>query len=179
MLPQADHLPAVSSETPEVPAVPGPVGCDLVPPLRTKLVLPQREPPPVPEIPIDEDGKAESSEHDVRSARKILGVSREAEAEQSQSPDHDPLGRGVLPLDPGHDGTSRLGTHDVPSVGPRHRSVLADVVILAIELIWRSGYDYADICRAVEAKLTENKARAWPPVTTDGVIEHMKTPGVS
>jgi hypothetical protein len=84
MLPQADHLPAVSAETLEVPAIPGPVGCDLVSPLRTELVLPQREPPPVLEIPIDEDSKAKSSEHDIRSAREILGVSREAKAEQSR-----------------------------------------------------------------------------------------------
>lgn len=38
----------------------------------------------------------------------------------------------------------------------------ADVVILALDGAWRSGFTPAQICRAIEQKQATNMAREWP-----------------
>jgi hypothetical protein len=65
-------------------------------------VLPEREPPPVPEISIDEDGELEPPKYNVRPTGKILRMLRKVEAESSEATSHDQLWRSILPLDPGH-----------------------------------------------------------------------------
>jgi hypothetical protein len=53
---------------PEITLVPLPRGCDLLPPFGRKFVLPERESPAMPEIPVDENRKPSSTKHDVGAA---------------------------------------------------------------------------------------------------------------
>lgn len=43
-----------------------------------------------------------------------------------------------------------------------------DVLILALDLCWRSGVPFDDIELALHAKMTKNEARKWPPVGSIG-----------
>jgi hypothetical protein len=56
-------------------------------------------------------------------------------------------------------------------------SECVDVLILALDLCWRSGADLATIELALHAKMTKNEARKWPPVGSVGEcdkINHVK-----
>lgn len=43
-----------------------------------------------------------------------------------------------------------------------------DVLILALDLCWRSGARPDEVERALLAKMTKNEARKWPPVGSIG-----------
>lgn len=48
---------------------------------------------------------------------------------------------------------------------------VCDVIILALELAWRSGHTFDQLAAALEAKQAKNRARSWPPLGT--VPEHL------
>jgi hypothetical protein len=55
-----------------------------------------------------------------------------------------------------------------------------DVVILALDGAWRSGYTPLAICEALEAKAAKNRARHWPDWRTaepGKAIEHIRDAG--
>lgn len=56
----------------------------------------------------------------------------------------------------------------------------ADIIILALDGAWRSGFTPAEIAAALTAKMEENKQRSWPDWRTagPGPIEHIK-PGAA
>jgi hypothetical protein len=57
-----------------------------------------------------------------------------------------------------------------------------DVVILALDGVWRAGYEPEDIAQAIEAKQAKNEARNWPDWRTADpgkAIEHIRVEGVT
>jgi hypothetical protein len=57
-----------------------------------------------------------------------------------------------------------------------------DVMILALDLCWRSGEDIDQIELALHAKMTANEARKWPPVGSigeDAKINHVRATDAS
>lgn len=53
-----------------------------------------------------------------------------------------------------------------------------DVVLLALDGAWRSGYTPAQIAAAIEAKQTKNEGRTWPDWRTaepGKAIEHVRS----
>lgn len=80
MLPDADDPPSGSSEATEISCVSLPCRLDLGLPGLGHLVAPSRETPAVPEVAIDEHGKALFPKYKVRTARQIgcMGFPREA-----------------------------------------------------------------------------------------------------
>lgn len=65
MLPDTNDFPTRSAKTTKVPPVTPSVRLDLLPPERCQRALPHREPPSMPEIPVNEDRNAGRREHDV------------------------------------------------------------------------------------------------------------------
>ena len=56
-------------------------------------------------------------------------------------------------------------------------SECVDVLILALDLCWRSGASLVDVELALHAKMTKNEGRTWPPVGSvrdDAKINHVR-----
>ena len=52
-----------------------------------------------------------------------------------------------------------------------------DLILLAFDGAWRSGFSAAEIAQALEAKQSKNEARKWPDwrsAPADKAIEHIK-----
>lgn len=61
---------------------------------------------------------------------------------------------------------------------PHDLSEWIDVVLLALDGAWRSGYLPEEIAAALEAKQSKNEARKWPDwrgADPDKAIEHVRT----
>lgn len=54
---------------------------------------------------------------------------------------------------------------------------IADVMFFVNEGLWRMGFTWADLLKAMHAKLAKNKARPWPafdPATVNQPVEHIR-----
>ena len=51
---------------------------------------------------------------------------------------------------------------------------LADCQILIAGIIDKSGFDYQDICKAIEDKMEKNKKRQWEKPNEHGIYFHKK-----
>lgn len=65
---------------------------------------------------------------------------------------------------------------EVRKTGGKDLSEWADIIILAIDGAWRSGFTAHELACALVAKLEKNKRRKWPDWRTagPGPIEHVR-----
>lgn len=99
MLPHAYHLPPELSETSEIPLVPPSVRFYFHLPLHGELVLPEREAPAMPEIPVDEYRDFRRRKYNVRTASKSGYMGMKQETACGQRFHDDLLGTGILAAD--------------------------------------------------------------------------------
>lgn len=116
MLPDTDHSPARTPQTPEIPGISQSCCLDLCLPGFGQLVAPNREAPAVPEVTVDKYGNAAIPKHEVRTSREITGVGFPGEADLGKQGGEPKLRACALPLDAGHNPTARLHRHDIPAV---------------------------------------------------------------
>lgn len=116
VLPEAADRPSSPPEPPEVPGVPQAVRLDRGLPCLGQLVPPDGKPPPVPEMPVHEDGHHGDAEQDVRAAEQVLGVSLELPASGCQCFRDGPFRPCILAIDSGDERTALVGENDIARV---------------------------------------------------------------
>ena len=102
MLPDANHLPACSTKKTKVALVAGTIGTQLLPPEFGQLVLPRRQSPSVPEIPIHEDCNPIAWENDVGPTREATDVAMETEPFAPECFLYQPFQRTIFQLHARH-----------------------------------------------------------------------------
>lgn len=78
MLPDPDYAPSMAAQSAKVPLIALTSSFDLLSPRLSELVLPAGEPPPMPEVTINEHCDSLSREDNVRLAWQICDVLSEA-----------------------------------------------------------------------------------------------------
>jgi hypothetical protein len=83
VFPNPDYRPAFSPQASEGPLIALAVPGDLLPPVRPKFLAPQREPPAVPKIAVDEDGDPQPLEDNIGLSRQVGDVPRKMPPQQN------------------------------------------------------------------------------------------------
>lgn len=113
MLPQPDDFPALLAEQSAVQRISFSVALDLGFPFLGQLVAPLLEPPAVPEVAVNEYNQFYGPEHEIRTARKIAGVTLPFEANAGECAREQKLRSGVATANPTHHSRAGFPRHDV------------------------------------------------------------------